>query len=145
MLGAHQKIDRRLIHVEDETPVAVAAEDDAAHVSHVVESFPLDFGRRVLHGVCAHSIPHRMGHKPALHRAASCGEQLLEELWQEVGCPQRDSEHVDNDPLLAQLKDVAEQGFLDHLQLAERASKVCLLLALNSLSAMDGRDRPLKN
>ncbi len=35
-----------------------AAEDDAVHIIHVVKSFALDFGRRALHGVCAHWIPH---------------------------------------------------------------------------------------
>ncbi len=53
-IGVHQKIDRRLIHVEDETPVAVtAAEDNAAHVIHLVKSFTLNFGG----GRCAVCVP----------------------------------------------------------------------------------------
>jgi hypothetical protein len=45
-------------------------------------------------------------------------------------CPQRNEEHVDSDPLLAKLKDVAEQGFFDHLQLAEWDRMGHVLLAL---------------
>ncbi len=76
-----------------------------------------------------------MGHKPALHRAALHGEQLLAELRQDEGCSQRDLKSIDNDPLLAQLEDVAKQGFLDHLQLAEQASMALLLFALKELVA----------
>jgi len=36
-LCVHRQIDRRLFHVEDETPVAIAAEDDAAHALHSQE------------------------------------------------------------------------------------------------------------
>ena len=53
-LGIHQKIDQRLVHVEDNMPVAIAAEDDAAHESHEVEKFALDFGRWALRCVRAH-------------------------------------------------------------------------------------------
>ena len=63
------------------------------------------------------------------------GEQLLAELGQEVGCPQCDTPRVDDNPLLAHLEDVAEQGFLDPLQLARQASNVHLLLAIKELVA----------
>jgi hypothetical protein len=76
-----------------------------------------------------------MGHKPALHRAALHGEQLLVELRQDEGCPQRNRKSIDDNPLLAQLEDLVEQGFLNRLQLAEWASMACLLFALKELVA----------
>ena len=39
VLGIHQNKDHHLIYVEDEMPVAVAAEDNAARKIHVLESF----------------------------------------------------------------------------------------------------------
>ena len=48
VLGVHGKIDQHLIHVDDETLVAIAAVDDEAHELHEVEGLTLDFGRRAL-------------------------------------------------------------------------------------------------
>jgi branched-chain amino acid transport system permease protein len=53
ILDAHRLTDITIV-----LPVAIAAEDDAAHESHVFEKFALDFGRGTLPGVCAHLIPH---------------------------------------------------------------------------------------
>ena len=55
-LGVHQKIDRRLVHVKDVTPVVIAAEDNLVHESHEIDSFTLKIGWRALRCVCAHLI-----------------------------------------------------------------------------------------
>ena len=74
-----------------------------------------------------------MGPEPPLHRAAVRGEVLLTELGGEVGRTQHDAERVDDEPLLALLKDVAEQGFVDRVQLARRDRMGGHLLALKEL------------
>jgi len=56
-LGVHGKTNRHLIHVDDETPIAIAAVDkNAAHESHVISRVPLNLERRVLQRVHAHSM-----------------------------------------------------------------------------------------
>jgi hypothetical protein len=57
-LGIHQKIDRRLVHVKEVTPVTIVADDNMAHELHVVKSFALDFGWWALQRVHAHFIGH---------------------------------------------------------------------------------------
>ena len=74
-----------------------------------------------------------MGHEPPLHCAGARGERLLAKLRGEVGRTQYNLESVDEKPLLALLKDVAEQGFLDRTQLARRARMGGHLLALEQL------------
>jgi hypothetical protein len=75
-----KKIDRRLVHVKDVTPVTIAAEDDLAHESHEINSFALEFGRQALQRVHAHLIGHQMGIAESLHSAALCYEALLAEF-----------------------------------------------------------------
>ncbi len=47
--------------------------------------------------------------------------EALAEPREEEGHMQGDLQHVDDEPLLTLLKDVAEQCFVDHCQLAQRA------------------------
>ncbi len=86
-VGVHQKIDRCLVHVKDVMPVTIAAEDNSPHESHEIESFTLNFGRRALQRVHAHSIGHQMGIAELLHGAASRYEALLAEFGQDIRCP----------------------------------------------------------
>ena len=58
---------------------------------------------------------------------------LHAEFGQEKRRPQHDDERVDDDPLLMQLEDVAQQGVFQRLQLAEWALMGCLLLGLEDL------------
>ena len=56
-LGVHRKINRHLIHVDDETPIAIAAVDkNAAHESHVISQITLNLEQQVLQRVHAHSM-----------------------------------------------------------------------------------------
>ena len=56
-LGVHRKINRHLIHVDDETPIAIAAVDkNAAHESHVISQITLNLEQQVLQCVHAHSM-----------------------------------------------------------------------------------------
>ena len=79
----HQEIDRRLVHGNAETQVAIATADDAAHESHEVEGLVFNFSRRALWRVCSHSIRERMGSHKVLHSAAARCEALFTELGQE--------------------------------------------------------------
>ena len=115
----HCKVNRRLIHIKDETPVTVAAGDDAVHVDHVVGSLACNFGGGAMRSVDAHSIGHRMGTDPALHRTAVHGEGLL--ARNSVGRSKHIFDRVNDEPLLPLLKDIAEQGFIDCCQLARWA------------------------
>jgi hypothetical protein len=69
------------------TLVTIAAEDNLVHESHEIDSFALEFGRRALQRVHAHSIGHRMGIAKLLHSTASRYEALLAESGQDVRCP----------------------------------------------------------
>ena len=50
------EIDRCLVHVDDKMSVAIATADDEAHESHEVKGLALNFGRRALRHMHAHSI-----------------------------------------------------------------------------------------
>ncbi len=69
-----------------------------------------------------------MGNQKALHTAAAHCEALFTGLGRDKRCPQRDHERVDHDPLLTVLEDIAQQGTLDCLELADRTSQCRLLL-----------------
>ncbi len=71
--------------------------------------------------MCAHSIAHQMGHEPALHCTTACGEGLLAEPREQEGRMQDNLQCVNDEPLLMLLKDVMEQRFVDHCQLARQA------------------------
>jgi hypothetical protein len=73
-------MDKRLVHVKDVTPVTIAAEDNLPHELHEIESFALNFGRRALQRVRAHSIGHQMGIAELVHSAALRYEALLAEF-----------------------------------------------------------------
>ncbi len=100
-LCTHGKIDRRLVHVDDETPVATAAVDDEVHESHEVGGLALNFGWRALGRVRAHSIGVQMGKQEALHAAAAHCEAHCAELGRDPRSPQHDGKRVDRDALLA--------------------------------------------
>ncbi len=68
-----------------------------------------------------------------IHHGIACSEGLLAEVQQEEGSTQLDIECVDDEPLLALLKDVVEQGFVDCRQLARQAWMGGHLLALKLL------------
>ena len=71
--------------------------------------------------------------KKRFHSAAAHCEALPAELRQEKQRPQNNDEPVDGDPLLVQLKDVAQQSTLYHFQLEDRTSQHHLLLGLEDL------------
>jgi hypothetical protein len=100
---------------------------DEAHESHEVKGLALNFSQRALRCVHAHSIGERMGNQEALHAAAARCEALRAELGQDTWCPQHDHERVDRDPLLVELKDIAQQGILNCLQLADRINATFFL------------------
>jgi hypothetical protein len=47
-LRIHRKIDRRLVHVQDETPVVITTADNDVHESHEVGGLAFNFGWRSL-------------------------------------------------------------------------------------------------
>ena len=79
-LGIHGKIDRRLVHVDNETPVTIAAAEDEAHELHEVKGLVLNFDWRALGCVCIHSIGEKLGNQEVLHTAAAHCEALCVEL-----------------------------------------------------------------
>jgi hypothetical protein len=74
------KKDRRLVHVDDKTPVVIATADIDTHKSQEVKGLTFNFGWRALRRVLAHSICVRMGMHKALHTAAARCEALCVEL-----------------------------------------------------------------
>ena len=82
LLAFYGKIDWHLVH-DDEKPVVIAAADNEAHESHEVEGLALNFGRRALRRVHAHSIGEQMGNQEALDTAAARCEALRAELGQD--------------------------------------------------------------
>jgi hypothetical protein len=71
--------------------VAIVAEEELVHEPHEVESFALNFGRRVLQRVHVHLIGHQMGIAELLQR--HCAVKLFS--WNLV------KERVDGVPLFA--------------------------------------------
>ena len=55
-----------------------------------------------------------MGHEPALHCATACSEGLLVEPREQEGRTQDNLQHVDDEPLLMLLGNIAEQRFVNH-------------------------------
>jgi hypothetical protein len=106
-LGIHGEIDRRLVHVDDNTPVVILTKDFYAHEQHEVKGLALNFGLHALQHVRAHLIGEQMGSHEAFYGAAVCCEALRAELGREKLRPQHDDKLVDGDPLLTQIKDIA--------------------------------------
>ena len=83
LFSIHLEIHRRLVYVDDKTPVTIATADNAAHELHEVEGLAFNFGRRALQRVRSHSIQEQMGNQKALHTAAAPCEALFMELGQD--------------------------------------------------------------
>ena len=64
-------------------PITIAAEDDAAHKSHVISRLALNFDLRVLRHVRAHLIDKQIGKDKLFDSAAPCCEALLAEIIRE--------------------------------------------------------------
>ena len=80
--------------------IAIAAEDNAVHESHVISSLALNLDRRALRHVRSHSMDKQMGQDKSLDSAALRCEALPAEILREEQCLQHDHEYVDSDPLL---------------------------------------------
>jgi len=79
-LCCHAEEDRRLIHVQDEPPVAMWALEEWAHEIDVFRRFLRDVLGLALCFVRAHTIHKWMGMQEALHGTAPCNEVLHVEL-----------------------------------------------------------------
>jgi hypothetical protein len=79
-LCAHWKIDRRLIHVEDETLVAMRAKEEGTNQAHVIACLCLNFLWLALAKMCAHWIDKQMSFHKALGGAAPRNKVFLPNL-----------------------------------------------------------------
>jgi hypothetical protein len=93
----------RLMHVEEETPVAMWAHKEWTHEIHVVQCLSRDVvGLR-----CDSCVPMRY---TRFHGAAPSGEVLGVELGGEGRCLYDEIERVHSNALLALLKNMPEHG-----------------------------------
>jgi len=129
-LPRHAEVDRRLIHVEDVTPVAKWAQDECAYLVHVVQCLRRDLLRLALCLVRPHTIHERVGAHESLHITAPSNKVLPIELGGEGQGLNNEIECVYAHALLAMLEDVPEQELFKRLQLPKRSSVSRLPLAL---------------
>jgi hypothetical protein len=91
------------------------ANEEWAYEAHVVLCLRLNYIRLVLQLVHAYSVDKQMGTNKALHSTEPHNNVLCTKRCTELRCLQNHFESAYPYPLLTEFKDVAEQGFLDHL------------------------------
>ncbi len=116
-----------MIHVEDETPVAIWALEEWILVIRCLCCYILGLE---LCFVCPHMIDKQIGAHESLHGTAPSDEVLRIEPRGEGRCLIDEIECLHGDALLTLLEDVPEQGMFKRLQLPERSGVIPLPLAL---------------
>ncbi len=129
-LPRHAEVDRCLIHVEDETPLAMWAQEECTYEVHVVQCLRRNLLGLALCLVRPHTIHKQMGTHELLHGTAPSNKVLCIELGGEGWRLNNVIKCVYSHALLVMLEDVPEQGLFKRLQLPKRSGMRCLPLAL---------------